>query len=100
MPQDIIVLVVEGQQLHLSFVGDSEPIFTYIDQMMNTEQKLYLKDTQNKTRAIFRGNKIIGAYLSSVDNTTTANLLRLQIENLQLQNKQLKTQEHDERWRG
>jgi len=93
--QNALALVVDGVQVNLSYTGDCASILNYIYQCMKDDSICVLKNNEGFVTGLFKGGKISGAYPTQVDGT----LAHLQIENLNLQNIQLKSNVNDEFWK-
>lgn len=94
--QNALALIVEGVTVHISYSDEAGvSILNYIHQCMLDNSICTLKNNAGAVSGIFRGQKISGVYPTQVDAT----LQNLQIENLDLQNTQLKSSVKDEFWK-
>lgn len=93
--QNAIALIVEGVQVNLAYGPNDAQIVDYIQQCMQNDTLCILKDATGIIKGVFRGKKISGVYYTQLDVT----LQLLQIENLSLQNTQLKTAFNDDSWK-
>jgi hypothetical protein len=94
--QNALALIVEGLQVNLGYDPDkSVEIINYVHQCIQTNALCVLRTAQGAIHGIFRGEKISGVFFTQIDAT----LQTLQIENLNLQNVQLKSNVDDEFWK-
>jgi hypothetical protein len=96
---EMIVLVIGNQQLCLAFDCKPEGIFEYLHKCMTNNELCLVRDSVGNIKAMFRGSKIDGVYINKVDQTAST-VLSLQMENLRLQNNQLKTIASGDSWKS
>lgn len=94
--QNALAIIVEGLQVNLGCEpGKNTEIINYVHQCIQNNALCVLKTSQDEVQGIFRGEKISGVFFTQIDGT----LQTLQIENLNLQNVQLKSNVDDEFWK-
>ena len=94
--QNVIALIIEGMQVNLGYEpGKDIEVVNYVFQCIRNNELCVLKDSGGLIKGIFRAEKISGVFFTQIDMT----LQTLQIQNLHLQNAQLKTHVDDEYWK-
>lgn len=94
--QNVLALIIEGTQVNLGYEpGKNIEVINYVYHCIQNNALCVLKNSQGIIQGIFRGEKISGVFFTQIDAT----LQTLQIENLNLQNLQLKSNVDDEFWK-
>lgn len=91
-----LALIIEGMQVNLGYdSGKETEVVNYVYHCMKNNELCVLKDFQGLIQGVFRGQNISGVFFTKIDST----LQLLQIQNLNLQNAQLKSNVDDEFWK-